>query len=175
MSAKKSSGGDWWETLLWVGVFLLVAIFIYQLLKLWQAGVASASNAATSLGQAFDNTVAAVENGFNNLLTAPATFLQTLFGAVPDLLNLIVNFAQGLFAGDIFSNLAGFFGGVLGSLFASPNAVVTTGLGSSSSGTIAAPTPSQPATLNLPGNQGPGAGAVSLPIGAGFGAVEETE
>jgi ABC-type arginine transport system permease subunit len=150
MKIKKSS--SWWDTFLWVGVFILVLMFLYQLLKLWQAGTATVANLGTSIGQALTNTVAAVESGLSGLLTSPAAVFSSLFSSIPDLLTLFFSFIGSVSFAGILSGLASFITNLFGGLTASP---IVAGAGASATST---------------GSPDPNLGGNSLSPGAGFSA-----
>jgi hypothetical protein len=129
-SSKKM---DWWETFLYLGLFLLIALFLYQLLQLWNKGVATATNGWAAISQAATNTIASIETGFQNLLTAPATFLANLLGGFPDLLNLVFSFFSNLVFGNIITGTLSFIGSIFGgflNLFSTTStAPITSGAG----------------------------------------------
>jgi hypothetical protein len=127
MKIRKSS--SWWDTFLWLGIFLLVVIFLYQLLKLWQAGQATLSNAGNAIGQAFTNSVAAVENGLSSLVTNPLDLVTTLFGLAPSFLSLVFSFFSSLVLGDFLTDVITFVTNIFGGLTAAP---IVSGSGSTS-------------------------------------------
>jgi phage-related minor tail protein len=140
--SKSKKSMDWWDIALWAGAFLLILIFLYQLLKLWAAGAVTASNAAQAVQQAFANTVAAVENGLQTLVTAPGTFLNNFLGLVPSFLSLLTNFLTAFTFGGVISGIISFFTGILSNLFTSA-APISSGTGSSTT------------TTGLPSSAGP--------------------
>lgn len=135
--AKSGRKSDWWETMLYLGLFLLIALFLYQLLQLWNKGVATATNGYQTLSQALSNTLASIETGFANLVTAPATFFSNLFMGFPNLLNLLISFVSSLAFGDIITNLLSWagsiFGGILNLFSTSGTAPITSGAGANAS------------------------------------------
>lgn len=132
---KIRSKNSWWDIALYLGVFLLVIVFLYQLLKLWQAGVATIGNIPSALSQAFSNTVAAVEAGLAAAVTSPLGFLSSLFAYFPDFLSLALNFLGSLSFGSILPTIAGLITSLFG-IFSTPSSA-TTSTGSSTAPTTA--------------------------------------
>lgn len=150
MSTRKKS--DWTETILYVGIFILALVFLYQFLKLWAAGTASLANLGATISNAASNTVAAVESGLNSLVTAPSAFIGNLLGAAPDLLSLGTTFISSLlstiFAGGLFSSLGTFLSAIFGNV--SP---ILAGAGSSYNTTVPVG-PAGPSTTPVSGPPG---------------------
>lgn len=157
-AAKSKKKVTWKETLLWVVLGILILAFLYQLLKLWQAGLATASGALSAVGTALQNTVAAGTNFLTGLITAPSGAISALLGGVPDLLSFLTSFLTSfLSGGDFLSAFTNFFG----SLFSQGIAAVSAPpAGSAGNGSSFAPTPA--------GDVGASLGTSS--VGSGFGA-----
>jgi hypothetical protein len=140
---------DWWETFLYAGIFLLLLVFIYELLKLWNAGQVALNGWLASIGQALSNAIGTIETALNTLVTAPAAFFSNLFSAFPNFLNLVTGFFSAIFSGLVTGSLLSSIFGPIGTavgVAASATAPLTTGLGSAASGSspsgvIQAPTP----------------------------------
>ena len=137
----KTRSSSWWETFLWVGIFIIAMIFLYQLLKLWNAGVATANSAVASIGQAMGNTVSAIENGFTGLLSTPGAVISELINGIPSLLSLFVSFVSTLFVGGIFTSIINFVLGIFGS-----SSATNTGQGSGYPTTVTSTTAPVPAS-----------------------------
>lgn len=129
MSASKKSS-SWWDNLLYIGIFILAVMFLYQLLKLWSAGEAKLSNLWSTFSTAAGNTLSAIESGFSTLLTSPLSLFSSLFSSIPN----FFTWALGLLAGFSFSGLTGF----IQALFSGPTATDTS-TGSATAGTSGAP------------------------------------
>jgi hypothetical protein len=129
MAGKRKT--DWWETFLWVGVFFLMLIFLYELLKLWNSTTKTVGGLISSIPQALTNAIGTVESGLASLVTSPFTAIANLLDSGPGLLNLVLGFFSSLFLGSFWSDILTAFTSIFGGL-ALP---VTTGLGSSASGT----------------------------------------
>lgn len=114
--SKGKKSADWWDTFLYIGCGILIFIFLYQLLKLWNAGQATAANFGQAIAQAAANTVGAIESGFESLVTAPSELLAGITGGFTGFLSLIGSFfsafdPSGFIAsiGTAFSSLFSFF------------------------------------------------------------------
>lgn len=147
--SRPRAKSDWWETFLWFGLFILIAMFIYQMLKLWNQGVATVDNAASTVSTALGNTATELENFLTGLVTSPIAAIESVFSSAPDFLNLFFNFASSLFLGGALSSILSWgyslFAGLLSPFFTAP--IVTTGLGSSYSGVV--PTSPIPAPVPI--------------------------
>lgn len=120
--SKGKSKTDWWDTLLYVGLFFLIGLFLYQLLKLWQSGTATAGTALQSLAQAAANTIAAVENFLSSLVTSPAAAIAAIFDGVPQFLALLFSFFT---TAGIAAGIGSWFGSLFGDLFGSAAPIST--------------------------------------------------
>jgi hypothetical protein len=164
MAGKKKSI-DYTDILLYGGLFILLTIFLFQLLKLWNNGNNSLSNFFTStIPQAFENTLGAIETALTGGVTSPVSSISSLFDWIPSLLSLIWSFFIGLITGlipgagaaSLASDALGLFGSTL---------PADTGNGSSYSPTISGtPTGTGSTYTVTPG--GDGENALSANINA---------
>jgi hypothetical protein len=143
----RTSKKDWWETFLWLGVFLLVLAFLYQLLKLVNqatgaaAGIGGAiSGALASIPQALANTAGAAEGFLTGLVMAPMAAISSLFSGFPTLLSWMFGLIEGILAA------------IAGGTIAGPVSAWNSGPVSSSTGYgSTALVPSYNPTVNAPG------------------------
>lgn len=129
MKIKKSS--SWWDHFLYLGIFLLALVFLYQLLKLWQQGTATLSNIGGTIAAAAGNTVAAVEAGLATLVTNPLALLSGLTGLIPDFLGLLTGFLGIFSLTGLLTGIASFIASLFGGITAEP---ISSGQGSSAPG-----------------------------------------
>lgn len=151
--ASKSKKLDTWDALLYGGLFILLALFIYQLLQLWNSTKGGIGSLLSNAGQALANTIGTAEGFLTGLVTSPFSALSSLFNAIPFLFSLIFSFLGSIFGGGVGSieDLTGLEGGT-------PSSGLVVGQGSSALGIL--PTPA----TNFSGfsaPQNPGDGGLS--------------
>jgi hypothetical protein len=172
MAIKKKT--DWTETLLYVFIAIIFLIFLYQLLKLVNAG----NNFFSSIPQALANSVAAVESGLASLITSPLSFLTGFLGSIPALLSYIFGGFLSLLTGQwelstIFGGITGGLSSIFGSATpvntstgSSTPAVLTPTTSPASSGTfVATPNADGSTSYNFAAGQ---PGQISVPGGEAF-------
>lgn len=118
-----------WEILLYGGIFLLMIVFIFQLMKLWNAAQGGIGGLLAAIPAAFANALTAVEQGLTNLITSPIAAVLNWFNFIPAFLSLFVGFISNIFGG-----IFGFGTASLGSVFGSTTVPANVGLGSSAYG-----------------------------------------
>jgi hypothetical protein len=121
---------DWWDTMLYLGFFFLIFIFLYQLLKLWN----SSGNLFSGIGQALTNTLATVEAGLSALVTSPFNFVFSLLSALPTFLLNFLGLASAFISGTAGSLIGSSLGSTLGT--SAGTTPINVGLGASYSGTL---------------------------------------
>jgi hypothetical protein len=156
MSAPPKKKADWTETILWVALFLLVLVFIYELLKIWNSATATLASLGTAITTAASNTVASIESALSGLLTSPSAVLSNIFGAIPNLLSLATAFFGSLLTSITSGGITGILGGIggaIGSLFGTA-LPITSGAGASTTTTLLPSTtgPSTPVNNGTPGS-----------------------
>lgn len=125
MSASKKT--DWLSLILWIIGGALLLTFLYQLLKLLQSAGAQVANIPTAVGQAFTNTIAAVENA---LTGGVANF--SLLSLIPNFFSLLWSFLGTLDPTGILGTIGSFFS----NLFAGTAPAITTGSGAAATGAV---------------------------------------
>ena len=143
--SNSRSKSSFWDNALYLGLFILALVVLYELLKLWQAGAVKANGIISSIGTAFNNAIADVEAGVSSLVTAPATFFAGITSGLTSLVALLSSWVAGFSLANLFSGIVAFLSGLTGgavataagSSIATPttNAPIDTGLGASVSGT----------------------------------------
>lgn len=132
-AAKKQI--DYTDILLYGGLFILLTIFLFQLLKLWNNGNNSLSNFFTStIPQAAENTLAAIESALTGGVTNPLSSVDSIFSWIPSFFSLVWAFIT-----DTLGSIIPGFGLASGvvSLLSPTASPADTGNGSSYSPTIA--------------------------------------
>ena len=135
---------SYWDIALYVGVFVLTFMFLYNLWNLIRSGANAGLSFAQSLATAFSNTLAQIESNLSSLATSgnPLSILSwipTLFGYLLDFISTTGPIGLATY---ILYGIISFFNGT---------GYVQSGNGSSTTGTGSAPSSSSPSNNLNPG------------------------
>jgi hypothetical protein len=136
--AKGKKQIDWTDLLLYGGIFLLVTVFLFQLLKLWNNGINSFTSFLSAIPTAAENTISSIENALTRAVTSPLSSVSSLLSSPISILSWLWSLITGIFTGLVTVLFPGAAAAsTLGSMFSSSATPVNVGNGSAYPSTTA--------------------------------------